>query len=61
MAFVGRFQDGCHGSFPIHHGVESETQIVELFYLLQKCGNTCGVFPRKMANVLEMFATNPIR
>jgi len=24
MAFVGLSQDGCHSSFHIHHGVESE-------------------------------------
>ena len=48
MAFVGLFQDRCHGSFHIHHGVESGPQIVKRFYLLQKCGkkvmrNLCGI------------------
>jgi len=42
MAFAGLFQDGCHGSFHIHHGVDSEPQIVKLFNLLQKCGNNYG-------------------
>ena len=30
--------DGWHRSFHIHHGVESETEIVNLLYLLQDCG-----------------------
>jgi len=38
VAFVGLFLDGCHYCFHSHHGVESESQIVKLLYLLQECG-----------------------
>jgi len=48
MAFVGLFQDGCHGSFYGHHGAESQTQVVELFYLLQKCANKPWVLMRSL-------------
>jgi len=48
MAFVDLLQDGCHSSFHIHHGVESEPQIVEMFYLLQKCGNKSWVLVRSL-------------
>ena len=34
VGFVCLFLDGRHSSFRIHHGVESETEIVKLLYLL---------------------------
>jgi len=37
VSFVCLFSYGGHSSFHIHHGVELETKIVKLLYLLQKC------------------------
>jgi len=34
--------------FHTHHGVKSEPHIVELFYLLQNCGNKSWVLMRSL-------------
>jgi len=51
VSFVCLFLDGCHSSFHIHHGVESETKIVKLPYLLSECGYISWVTMRPLCGV----------
>jgi len=37
VAFVGLFLDGCHCWFHSQHGVELESEIINLLYFLQGC------------------------
>jgi len=37
VAFIGLFLDGCHCLFHIQHGVESESEIINLVHFLQGC------------------------